>query len=142
LGGTPSLSSIDSKTATVAKGQPGEGTTQADIAARSSEPASTSAQSETSGGKTLTTSSLNERATRRVVPPYPPLARRSTIEGVVRVYVTVDESGKVINVLRSEGPVLLRRAAEDASRQWKFPPTAVKGKPVAITGYIEFNFSL
>jgi TonB family protein len=162
LGGTPSLSStlpnsaapvssvtessknqsIESKTAAAAKGQPGEGTTKADIAASSSEPAGTSAQSETAGGKTLTASSLNERATKRVVPPYPPLARSSTIEGVVRVYVTVNESGKVIDVLRSEGPVLLRRAAEDASRQWKFLPTAVKGKPVAIAGYIEFNFSL
>lgn len=162
LGGTPSLSatlpnsaapvssqsessknqSIESKTAAAAKGQPGEGTTKADIAASSSEPAGTSAQSENSGGITLTASSLNERATKRVVPTYPPLARSSKIDGVVWVYVTVDERGKVIKVLRSEGPVLLRGAAEDASRQWKFPPTAVKGKPVPITGYIEFNFTL
>jgi TonB family protein len=134
--------SSESKIAVAGKGLPGEGTTNAEIAASSSEPDGTSAQSETSGSKTLTTFSLNERATKRVVPPYPSLARSSKIEGLVRVYVTVDESGRVISVLRSEGPVLLRRAAEDASRQWRFPPAAVKGKPVPIAGYIEFNFSL
>lgn len=136
--------SSEAKTLAPANGQPErEGTVKADIAASSSEPAGSSAESgQHTAPKTLSTSSLNSRASKRVVPPYPPLAKSSKIEGVVRVYVTVDEGGKVIDVLRSEGPVLLRRAAEDASRQWKFPPTAVNDKPVRLTGYIEFNFSL
>ena len=91
---------------------------------------------------TISTGSLNPRATRRVVPIYPPVARNASTQGTVRVYVTVDEHGNVSEVARSEGPPLLRGAAEDAARRWKFSPTAVEGKPVRLSGYIEFNFTL
>ncbi len=93
-------------------------------------------------GKTLSTGLLNTRATRRVVPVYPQIARNAAAEGVVRVYVTIDEQGNVSEVAKSEGPALLRGAAEDAARRWKFSPTAVAGKPVRLMGFIEFNFTL
>lgn len=125
-------------------------TPKIDIAASSSDPTaqsgSASAESAESSAATvskiLSTGSLNERATKRVLPSYPPLAKTSAVEGIVRVYVTIGESGKVINVLRSEGHILLKQAAEDAASQWKFSPTVVRDKPVQLTGYIEFNFSL
>ena len=91
---------------------------------------------------TLSTGSLNTRATRRVVPVYPQIARNASAEGIVRVYVTVDERGNVNEIAKSEGPTLLRGAAEDAARRWKFSPTIVGGKPVRLTGFIEFNFTL
>lgn len=93
-------------------------------------------------GKTLSTGLLNTRATRRVVPVYPQIARNAAAEGVVRVYVTIDEQGNVSEVAKTEGPALLRGAAEDAARRWKFLPTAVAGKPVRLMGFIEFNFTL
>lgn len=93
-------------------------------------------------GKTLSTGLLNTRATRRVVPIYPQIARNAAAEGVVRVYVTVDEQGNVSEVAKTEGPALLRGAAEDAARRWKFSPTAVAGRPVRLMGFIEFNFTL
>jgi len=55
--------------------------------------------------------------------------------------VTVDENGKVLEVSRSDGHELLRKAAEEAARQWRFQPTTVGGKPVRLSGYIEFNFA-
>lgn len=91
---------------------------------------------------TVSTGSLNSRATRRVVPVYPQIARNASAEGIVRVYVTIDESGNVNEIAKSEGPTLLRGAAEDAARRWKFAPTLVAGKPVRLTGFIEFNFTL
>jgi protein TonB len=93
-------------------------------------------------GKILSTGLLNTRATRRVVPVYPQIARNAAAEGVVRVYVTIDEQGNVSEVAKSEGPALLRGAAEDAAKRWKFSPTAVAGKPVRLMGFIEFNFTL
>lgn len=92
--------------------------------------------------KTISTESLNSKATRRVVPVYPQIARNAAAEGIVRVYVTVDEQGNVVEIARSEGPPLLRGAAEDAARRWKFSPPAASGKPVRLTGFIEFNFTL
>ena len=91
---------------------------------------------------TVSTGSLNPRATKRVVPVYPQIARNASAQGVVRVYVTVDEQGNVSEIAKSEGPQLLRGAAEDAARRWKFSPTAVRGKAVRLTGFIEFNFTL
>ncbi|HKR60370.1 MAG TPA: energy transducer TonB [Pyrinomonadaceae bacterium] len=90
----------------------------------------------------ISTGSLNGRATRRVVPVYPQIAKSAAAEGIVRVYVTIDEQGNVSEIARSEGPSLLRGAAEDAARRWKFSPTAVAGKPVRLSGFIEFNFTL
>ncbi|MBC8029158.1 MAG: tetratricopeptide repeat protein [Pyrinomonadaceae bacterium] len=86
--------------------------------------------------------SLNARATKRVVPRYPPLAKQSGTVGAVRVYVVIDENGEVIEVSRSEGPLLLRRAAEDAARLWRFQPTPDASSPIRRTGYLDFNFSL
>lgn len=85
---------------------------------------------------------LNAKASKRVLPRYPPLAKRAGAAGVVRVHVVVDENGRVIEVSRSEGPPLLRQVAEDAARQWFFEGIAGPGQQVRFTGYIDFNFTL
>jgi TonB family protein len=84
---------------------------------------------------------LNQRASKRVLPTYPALARTARTEGTVKVYVIISESGEV-QVTNSEGPMLLRQAAEEAARAWRFSPAIVEGKPVRMSGYIEFNFGL
>ena len=85
---------------------------------------------------------LNAKASRRVLPRYPPLAKRAGAAGLVRVHVVVDENGRVVEVSSSEGPPLLRQVAEDAARQWSFEGIAGPGQQVRFTGYIEFNFTL
>jgi TonB family protein len=85
--------------------------------------------------------SLNARATKKVVPRYPTLAKQNGAAGLVRVYVIVDEAGRVIAVSRSEGPMLLRPAAEEAARQWAFE-AANDGRPRRLSGYIDFTFAL
>jgi len=84
---------------------------------------------------------LNAFATRKVVPIYPPLAKQSGTAGRVRVHVVV-EGGKVIAVSRSEGPMLLRNAAEAAARQWSFQLVSIEGRPTRLSGYIDFTFTL
>lgn len=86
--------------------------------------------------------SLNAKATKKVVPRYPPIAKQSGAVGLVRVHVIVDETGKVIAVSRSEGPMLLRSAAEEAARQWSFEGISAEGRPARLIGYIDFNFTL
>jgi TonB family protein len=90
----------------------------------------------------LSVGSLNHWATKRVVPVYPPLAKASGIVGVVRVYVTTDTDGRVIEVSHSEGPMVLKQAAEFAVREWRFQPAIVADKRFGLTGYVEFNFTL
>ena len=85
---------------------------------------------------------LNAKASRRVLPRYPPMAKKAGAVGLVRVHVVVDESGKVIEVSSTEGPMLLRQVAEEAARQWYFEGIAGPGQQVRFTGYIDFNFTL
>lgn len=86
--------------------------------------------------------SLNAKAKKKVVPRYPPIAKQNGTTGVVRVHVIVDENGKVIGVYRSEGPMLLRAAAEEAARKWSFEAISTDGQPTRIRGYIDFTFTL
>lgn len=86
--------------------------------------------------------SLVERATQKVSPSYPQIARNAHVSGIVRVYLEIDETGTVVTVQRTDGPQLLRQAAADAARKWKFKPTLVDGQPVRVSGFINFNFTL
>jgi TonB family protein len=85
---------------------------------------------------------LNSRATRKVVPVYPAIAKQAGASGLVRVHIIVDETGKVVEVSRSEGHMLLRGVAEDAARQWFFDTNISENRPSRLSGYIDFNFTL
>lgn len=89
----------------------------------------------------VSTGSLSGRETKRVTPVYPPQAKTHNVGGTVRVFAIVDENGKVW-VTNSEGPTLLRKAAEEAARAWTFPPSMVNNRPVRLAGYIDFDFKL
>ena len=85
--------------------------------------------------------SLFEKATKKVEPAYPQTAKNVGVSGLVRVKVVIDESGSVSNIVWTEGPLLLRQAAQDAVRQWKFRPVIIDGRPVRAAGYIDFGFT-
>jgi hypothetical protein len=61
---------------------------------------------------------------------------------MVRVHIIVDQAGKVIAISRSEGPMLLRSAAEEAARQWFFQGISTVDQPARFSGYIDFSFTL
>lgn len=89
----------------------------------------------------ISTGSLSGRESKRVMPAYPPIAKSNNVSGTVRVFVIVDENGKVW-ITNSDGPILLRRAAEEAARNWVFPPSTSGTKPVRLAGYLDFDFKL
>ena len=96
---------------------------------------------ETREPQLISTGSLNGRESKRVTPVYPTVAKNAGVAGTVRVFAIIDENGKIW-VTNSEGPTLLRKAAEDAAKGWTFPPTLVSGKPVRVAGYLDFDFKL
>lgn len=85
--------------------------------------------------------SLSGRETKRVTPSYPQAAKSHNVTGTVRVFAIVDENGKIW-VTNSEGPTMLRSAAEAAAKNWIFPPSTFNGRPVRIAGYLDFEFKL
>jgi protein TonB len=94
------------------------------------------------GERPVEVGSLIEKATQRVNPSYPQTAKTARITGIVKVYLEIDENGAVASVQRTDGPQLLKQAASDAARRWKFRPTVIGGQPVRVMGFINFNFTL
>ncbi len=86
--------------------------------------------------------SLIEKATKKVNPSYPQTAKAARIAGVVKVYLEIDENGEVKTVQRADGPEILRRAAMDAAKRWKFSPMVINGQPARVQGFINFKFAL
>jgi TonB family protein len=77
-----------------------------------------------------------------VPPVYPQAARSAGIAGVVELEVTVDEEGNVTEVIYKSGPAMLRQAAIDAVRQWRYEPALFGGTPVPVKGVVRVTFSL
>ncbi len=85
---------------------------------------------------------LQGSAISKVQPPYPPIAKAARASGAVQVQVTISEEGRVIEAAVLSGHPLLRDAAVQAARQWKFKPTELSGVPVKVQGVLTFNFTL
>ncbi|MBO0725317.1 MAG: energy transducer TonB, partial [Blastocatellia bacterium] len=85
---------------------------------------------------------LQGLAVKKVQPPYPPIARAAGAQGAVRVQVLINETGDVTEATVVSGHPLLRAAALEAARQWRFQPTEASAKPVKVQGVLTFNFTL
>jgi hypothetical protein len=120
---------------------PANGTAGAPAASASPAPILSSTTTSGPEPQLITTGSLSGRESKRVTPAYPSMAKTHNVTGTVRVFAIVDENGKVW-ITNSEGPVLLRAAAEEAARGWVFPPSTSNGKPVRLVGYLDFDFKL
>jgi protein TonB len=74
---------------------------------------------------------------------YPTAARQANIQGTVSVTANVDANGKVVAVRALSGPVLLRQAAEESVKQWKYSPGLVNGTPAPsqVTLNVEFRLN-
>ncbi len=86
--------------------------------------------------------SLIAYATKQSPPVYPPSAKSMRATGIVKVEVTVNETGDVTDVQKTSGPPMLQNAAKDAIKKWKFKPFVRDGQPVKATGFVSFNFSM
>jgi TonB family protein len=85
---------------------------------------------------------LQEMAVKRTQPAYPAIAKAAGAQGTVVVNLQVNEHGDVIAARAVSGHPLLRDAAQDAARQWKFKAAQNHGQPAKTQGIITFNFTL
>ncbi|HSL52946.1 MAG TPA: energy transducer TonB [Pyrinomonadaceae bacterium] len=138
LGRSPALDAVTNRIPNPFATKPPTSTADSDAT-----PVPTPAAASTSGPEPqlVSTGSLSGRETKRVTPVYPPQAKTHNVTGTVRVFAIVDENGKIW-ITNSEGPTLLRKAAEEAARGWTFPPSLVNNRPVRFAGYIDFDFRL
>jgi len=72
----------------------------------------------------------------RIVPDYPPLARRLNVTGKVKIEATIAADGHVTTTKVVGGSPLLVSSALEALKKWRFDPAAKD-----TTEIIEFEFS-
>src|SRR5579875_169039 len=73
---------------------------------------------------------------------YPTIAINSHVEGDVQVQAVIDAAGKVISAKAISGPGLLRNAAVNAVRQWRYSPATLDGKPIQMPYVVTVRFRL
>lgn len=80
---------------------------------------------------------------RRVMPQYPPLARRANVSGAVVLRGIVRRDGSIDEVeILKDLPYGLGAAARDAVRQWRFRPATYRGEPIDVYYMVTVNFRL
>ena len=77
-----------------------------------------------------------------IAPVYPQLATANHVEGDVKIQAQIDASGRVTSTKVISGPILLRAAAMNAVRQWKYSPAMLDGKPIATQYAVTVRFHL
>lgn len=95
-------------------------------------------------GRTATASNCAQLVPGKVqsmpAPRYPEEARSAKIGGPVEVTVKVDETGRVTEIVKIDGPRALHGSAGDAALKSRFAPTLCDNRPVAVNGTLTYNF--
>jgi len=85
---------------------------------------------------------MGQRIIHRADPIYPSEALRQKVEGEVMLETLIGEDGTVREVHAVSGPDLLRPAAMDAVKWWRFEPYEVNGHATQVHTLIEVDFRL
>jgi TonB family protein len=81
--------------------------------------------------------------TNRVIPRYPPLARRAGVAGAVVIRGIVRKDGTIDNVeIIKDLPYALGDSAREAVEQWRFRPATYRGEPIDVYYTVTVNFKL
>jgi len=77
-----------------------------------------------------------------VRPVYPAIAQQIRAEGTVVLQAAISKNGTIENLHVVSGPALLRQAALDAVRQWRYRPYLLNGQPVEVETTVNVVFKL
>jgi len=75
-------------------------------------------------------------------PVYPPIAKAAQVSGTVELHATISRNGTIKDLHIVSGPVMLRQAAVDAVRTWRYKPYKLSNEPVEVETTINVVFSL
>jgi periplasmic protein TonB len=78
----------------------------------------------------------------RVIPVYPAIARATRTSGAVVLQATISRTGTIENLRVVSGSPMLRQAALDAVKQWRYRPYMLNGQPVEVETAVDVNFTL
>jgi len=93
--------------------------------------------------KILVSSGVAEgRLIYQVEPQYPTLARQARIQGIVVLQAVIGKDGTVQRLHVISGHPMLRQAAIEAVKQWRYKPYFLDGEPFEVDTQVNVNFML
>ena len=75
-------------------------------------------------------------------PIYPAIAKAAHVSGTVQIQATISKAGSVKEMSVVSGPVMLRNAAVDAVRTWRYRPYMFNNEPTEVQTTISVVFTL
>ena len=75
-------------------------------------------------------------------PEDPPIAKTANVAGTVELHATISTDGTIKDLHAVSGPVMLRQAALDAVRNWRYKPYRLNSQPVEVETTVNVVFSL
>jgi periplasmic protein TonB len=78
----------------------------------------------------------------KTTPVYPPIAKTAGVSGTVVLDAVISKSGNIQDLRVVSGPVMLRKAAEDAVRTWRYRPYKLNNEPTEVETTINVIFAL
>jgi len=78
----------------------------------------------------------------KTAPVYPPIARSARVAGTVQLHAIISKSGSIKDLQVVSGPEMLRQAAVDAVRTWRYRPYKLNNEPTEVETTINVIFSL
>lgn len=73
-------------------------------------------------------------------PVYPQTAVQMNVQGDVIIQAVIDKAGNVAEAHVVSGPPLLRAAALEALRRWKYQPSILDGQPISVQMLVTIHF--
>jgi protein TonB len=74
-------------------------------------------------------------------PMYPPIAKAAHVSGAVVLHAIISKSGTIENLEVISGPEMLRTAATEAVRTWRYKPYILNGEPTEVETTVTVNFN-
>jgi protein TonB len=78
----------------------------------------------------------------KTVPRYPAIAVATRTEGTVVLAATISKAGVIENLRVVSGPAMLKEAALDAVKTWRYKPYLLDGQPIEVETTVQVVFSL
>ena len=75
-------------------------------------------------------------------PTYPLIAKTARVSGTVELAATISKQGTIKDLHAVSGPVMLRQAAVDAVRTWRYQPYKLNNEPTEVETTINVVFTL
>jgi protein TonB len=75
-------------------------------------------------------------------PVYPPIARAAHMQGSVTLHAVISKTGTIEKLEAISGPEMLKGAALDAVKGWRYKPYLLNGEPTEVDTTVIVNFNL